>query len=412
MTLVAMKTEIVTLEKYAYGGECFGRLEDQRAVFIPFSLPGERVRIQLIEEKKGYARGKLLEILEASPDRIEPRCIHFTQCGGCHYQNIPYETQVQIKTDILRDQLVRIGKLVEPMVKPAIASRDWWHYRNHVQFHLTPEEKLGFQASRSHEVIPIQVCYLPEKPIDQTWRRLDMEAIPGLERLSLRLGVDEDVLLILESSDLETVDLEVDLPISVVQSSPGGLIVLAGDDHIFCKAASRVFRVSAESFFQVNTHMATEMVNHILENLPIPENATLIDAYCGVGLFSAFLAGAVQHLIGIETSPSACEDYVTNLDEFDNVALYEAQVSSVLPTLELRPDILIVDPPRAGLDHATMDSVLSLGVKDIVYVSCDPATLARDARRLCEGGYQLKQVTPFDLFPQTYHIESISFFTK
>jgi 23S rRNA (uracil1939-C5)-methyltransferase len=407
-----MKIETVTLEKYSYGGECFGRLEDQRAVFVPFTLPGERVRIQLIEEKKGYARGKLLEVLEASPDRIEPRCPHFTQCGGCHYQNIPYETQVQIKTEILRDQLVRIGKLVDPMVKPAIASQDWWHYRNHVQFHLTPEGKLGFQASRSHEVIPIQVCYLPEKPIDEIWRRLDMEAIPGLERLSLRLGIDEDILLILESSNLETVDLEVDLPISVVHSSPGGPIVLAGDDHILGKVASRVFRVSAESFFQVNTQMATAMVNHILENLSIPENATLIDAYCGVGLFSAFLAPGVQQLIGIETSASACEDYVANLDEFENVALYEAQVRNVLPTLEIRPDILIVDPPRAGLDPTTMDSVLSLGVKDIVYVSCDPATLARDARRLCGGGYQLKQVTPFDLFPQTYHIESLSFFTK
>jgi 23S rRNA (uracil1939-C5)-methyltransferase len=155
--------------------------------------------------------------------------------------------------------------------------------------------------------------------------------------------------------------------------------------------------------------MAALMVQHILGTLKIPEKAILIDAYCGVGLFSAFLAPRVDQLIGIESSPSACNDFVANLDEFDNVTLYEASVGDVLSTLELKPDIVMIDPPRSGLDRSAMDGLLKLSPEMIAYVSCDPATLSRDARRIAKGGYRLIQITPFDLFPQTYHIESVSF---
>ncbi|MCJ7700034.1 MAG: hypothetical protein MUO62_00485, partial [Anaerolineales bacterium] len=207
-------------------------------------------------------------------------------------------------------------------------------------------------------------------------------------------------------------ELVVDLRISVVHSGPGGSLVLAGDDFIDIDASGRPFQVSAGSFFQVNTSMAGLMVQHILENLPIPEEATLIDAYCGVGLFSAFLAPHVERLIGIETSAAACQDYGVNLDEYDHVELYEAPVGDVLPALNVKPDVILVDPPRSGLDRSSLDGILSLAPESLVYVSCDPATLSRDARRLNEGGYNLKQITPFDLFPQTYHIESISFWEK
>lgn len=407
-----MTTEILTFDKYSYGGESFGRLADKRAIFVPFTLPGEKARVRLLEGKKGYARGEVMEILEPSPDRIKPRCPHFGACGGCHYQHIPYEVQLKAKAEILRDQLVRIGKFSDPPVQPIAACPHPWNYRNQVQFHLTPEGKIGFQAPRSHEVIPIQECHLPEEPINTIWPLLDMAPIPGLDRLSVRAGAGEDVLVVLESSDPEPVELVVDLRISVVHSGPGGSLVLAGDDFIDIEVSGRPFQVSAGSFFQVNTSMAGLMVQHILENLPIPEEATLIDAYCGVGLFSAFLAPHVERLIGIETSAAACQDYGVNLDEYDHVELYEAPVGDVLPALKVKPDVILVDPPRSGLDRSSLDGILSLAPESLVYVSCDPATLSRDAHRLNEGGYNLKQITPFDLFPQTYHIESISFWEK
>jgi 23S rRNA (uracil1939-C5)-methyltransferase len=174
----------------------------------------------------------------------------------------------------------------------------------------------------------------------------------------------------------------------------------------------RAFRVSAASFFQVNTRLAGEMVQHLIDHLPVSPQTTLLDVYCGVGLFSAFFAGRVGRLIGIEASPSACEDFAANLDEFDNVELYEAPAEMALPSLEIHPDVVIVDPPRAGLDVRALEALLSQNPACIAYVSCDPSTLARDAARLISGGYRLVQVTPFDLFPQTYSIESISIFER
>jgi len=407
-----MTIETVTLDKFSFGGESFGRLADKRAIFVPYALPGEQVRIRLAEQKKGFARGELLEVLEPSPERIEPRCPHFTVCGGCHYQHLPYDAQLAAKTEILRDQLVRIGKFDNPPIQAPIASPSPWNYRNHVQFHLTPGGALGFQGPRSHEIVSIQECHLPEIILNEIWPLLDLEPIPGLDRVSLRTGSNMQVLLILESSDPEPVEVTVDLPISVVHSGPGGSLVLAGDDNLNIDVADRVFRVSAGSFFQINTPMAGFMVQHILQELSVSQDAVLVDAFCGVGLFSAFLAPHVSKLIGIETSPSACEDFAINLDEFDHVELYEATVAEVLPALQVDPDILIVDPPRAGLDRYTMDGILSLGPKTIVYISCDPATLSRDGRRLADGGYGLAQITPLDLFPQTYHIETISFWRR
>ena len=404
-----MTKEIVTLEKHAYGGESFGRLADGRAIFVPYALPGEKVQVQLVDQKKRYARGKLLQVVTPSSERITPLCPHYQDCGGCHYQHIPYDIQLDVKTDILRDQLVRIGRIDNPPLESIVPSPSPWNYRNQIQFHFTPEGKFGFQGRRSHQVVPIQECHLPDKNINDLWPRLDLEPIPGLDRFVLRCGSNGDVLLVLESSDPEPVELWVDLPVSVIHRGPGGSIVLAGDSHLVIDVFDRAFQVSAESFFQVNTLMAQIMVDYVLEHLPISPGVTLVDAYCGVGLFSAFLAPHVERLIGIEASPTACEDYVENLDHYDHVELYEAPAEDVLPSLDVKPDVIIVDPPRSGLHPRVLDGILSLTPKNLVYVSCDPATLSRDGSRLIRGGYRLTSITPFDLFPQTLHIESISF---
>jgi 23S rRNA (uracil1939-C5)-methyltransferase len=198
----------------------------------------------------------------------------------------------------------------------------------------------------------------------------------------------------------------------VVHLTDNDVVVMAGDDHLTMIVDDRLFHVSAASFFQVNTEIAGKMVGHLLAHLPVSLATTLLDVYCGVGLFSVFFAPFIGRLIGIESSPSACDDFTVNLDEFDTVELYEAPAENVLPALDLKPDIVIVDPPRLGLDKRALDALLVPGPARIAYVSCDPSTLARDAARLIAGGCRLIQVTPFDLFPHTYHIESISIFEK
>jgi len=405
-------THEITLTTLTYGGDAIGRLPDSRAVFVPFGLPGERVRVRLVEEKKNFARGKIVEILEPAPDRIDSKCKHFGVCGGCHYQNLPYEKQVQAKTDILVDQLKRIGKIENPPVQHMIACPEPWNYRNHIQFSLDEEGKLGFQAPNSYKVIPITECHLPEPSINNFWNQLEFEPETNIDRVSLRAGSDDDLMLVLESESPETPELEIEAGISVTHIYEENTVVIAGNDHIIMRVLERDFKVSAASFFQVNTVMAEKMVEHLLAQLPISQSSTLLDVYCGVGLFSAFFASKCKAVIGIESSESSCEDFAVNLDEFDNVELYEGEAEDAIQHLEAKPDIVLVDPPRAGLDKAVVDGILNLNPSLIAYVSCDPSTLARDAARLINGGYTLKQVTPFDLFPQIYHIESISIFER
>jgi 23S rRNA (uracil1939-C5)-methyltransferase len=218
-------------------------------------------------------------------------------------------------------------------------------------------------------------------------------------------------MMILESDSLETPELEIEAEISVVHLTEEDAVVIAGDDHLVIEVLGRSFKVSAGSFFQVQTAMAAKMVEHVLSLIPAP-TSTIFDVYCGVGLFSAFLAPRCERLIGIELSASACADFAVNLDEFENVELYEASAEAVLPALNVKADIVLLDPPRAGLDKAALDALMALQPPMIIYVSCDPSTLARDLKRMLEHGYTLQQVTPFDLFPQTYHIESISVLTK
>jgi len=410
----------VQLEKHTYGGDAMGRLPDGRAIFVPFGLPGEKVRIRLVEEKKNFARGEIIEILEPSPDRVSAKCKHFSECGGCHYQNLPYEKQLEIKTEILRDQLTRIGKIENPPVQFMVACPNPWNYRNHIQFSLSENGKLGFiraldGLSPSRSVLEITECHLPEPSIDDFWPQLEFEPDMDIERVALRTGKDDDLMLVLESVSPEPPELEIEAGVSVAHVYVENTVVVAGNDHILAHILDRNFKVSAPSFFQVNTLMAEKMVHHLLTCLPVSMSTTLLDIYCGVGLFSAFFAPKCKNVIGVEASASACEDFVVNLDEFDNVELYEGMAEEVLHGLVGRianPPYVIVDPPRAGIERQTLDAIVQLKPQMIAYVSCDPSTLARDARRLIEGGYKLKQVTPFDLFPQTYHIESISLFER
>ena len=405
-------TEVtVSLTIPTYGGEAMGRLEDGRAVFVAFGLPGETVRARLTEQKRGFARATLLKVLTPSPQRIVPRCVHFGICGGCHYQMLPYPAQLKLKETILRDQLTRIGKIQNPPIREMVPSPVSWNYRNHIQFHLTNDGRPGFiSAGYPQTVVPITECHLPETTLNELWPQLQFDANSPLERVSLRAG--DETMLILESDVPETPEVEIEAEISAVHLSEDESVVLAGDDHIIVDVLDRSFHVSAGAFFQVNTAMAGKMVAYLLSNLRVLPSTLLLDIYCGVGLFSAFFAPKVKQVIGIEVSAAACEDFAINLDEFSNVELYEAPAEDVLPQLKIHPDVAIVDPPRAGLDKKALDAILSLSPKTLAYISCDPSTLARDAARLIAGGYTLSEVTPFDLFPQTYHIECISIFER
>jgi 23S rRNA (uracil1939-C5)-methyltransferase len=402
----------ITLENPAYGGDTIGRLPDGRAVFVPYGIPGERVKIRIVSDKKKYARGELLEILDPSPFRIQPRCQHFGDCGGCHYQHISYEQQMIIKQKILRDQLERIGRLEEPVIEPVIPSPKIFNYRNHVQFKVGKNKKLGFYRSSKNGVLEIDECHLPDEMIDQIWPMLEIDPQTGIKSIGLRKGEGEDMLLILESPQLFDADFDVEtLPVSVAHISPEGEQVLAGSPNNIIQVKERNFLVSAGSFFQINIPLVEQVIDLIETRIP-DQVGLALELYSGVGLFSAFLAGKVERLIAIESSESAGEDFVTNLDQFENVELYQGNVEKILPFLDIEPEIVLVDPPRTGLKRVVLANLIEKNPDLIVYISCDPATLARDSRIMTEGGYIPEKFIPYDFFSQTFHIETVSFWRK
>jgi 23S rRNA (uracil1939-C5)-methyltransferase len=407
-----MQMPEISLTGLAYGGDAFGRDADGRMVFVPFALPGERVKVEIVEVHQRWARGHLVGVIESSPERIEPRCRHFTDCGGCHYQHMPYSTQLKAKTEIVRSQLERIGGFEDPPVETAVPSPSPWNTRNHLQFNLTHDGHIGFMAAGSQRVVPIEECHLPEPALVDLWPRLDVENIPGLDRIGLRSGAEGACMIMLEGEGAPEMEVIIDLPASVVWLAPGGMLVLAGEKSLTFEILDRVFVVSAGSFFQVHTVLASELVQYVLRELRAQPGETIFDLYAGVGLFSAFLAQEGARVIAIEDSSRACSDFEQNLNEFDDVELYEAAVEIALPAVRSQPDAVIVDPPRAGLSREALQQLIDLTPPRLVYVSCDPATLSRDGRRLAKVGYHLERCTPFDLFPQTFHIETVSLWQR
>lgn len=414
----------LSITSLSHAGEGVAR-HAGRVTFVPFALPGERVRVELVEEKKGFARAQLLEVLTPSPDRIEPRCPHHfsisnhqtpsSACGGCQLQHLAYPAQLAFKQGQVIEQLMRVGGWTEAearaRVRPTLPSPQPFGYRNQMQFALTAEGRLGLRAALTHHLVPIRECHIAAPPVMELFERLAIESAPEVERVTLRAGA-EDSLVVFEAR-ADAPDIETDLPVSVALLRPDGAsLALAGRDYLIETVKGRDFQISAGSFFQVNTALAERLVDEVLAALDLNGGETVLDAYCGVGLFSAFLAPLVARVIGVESFEPAVDDAAVNLDEFDNVEIYNARAEDVLPTLEARVDAVVLDPPRAGCAPTVLEALIACAPARLVYVSCDPATLARDAKRLAAGGYRLDFVQPLDLFPQTYHIESVARFAR
>ncbi|MGB9674382.1 MAG: class I SAM-dependent RNA methyltransferase [Anaerolineales bacterium] len=399
----------VEITSMAFGGAGVGRLEDGRTAFVPFVLPDERVAIAITEEKAHYVLTDLIEVLRPAPNRIKPSCPHFGECGGCHYQHTTYENQLHIKSQILRDQLQRIGGIKQPPEILIVPSPIPWEYRNTLQFHLTPNGNLGFQHAKSTATLEIQECRLAQAALQGLWRQIAFEPDLDIERIHLRCGYNDEIMMTIESTNPQAPNITVeDLPISVVHVHEDDAIVLAGSDHLWVEVLGRLFHLSPTAFFQVNNRVAEKIVQYLLSEVELDSQMTLIDGYCGGGLYSAFLAAKVGRVIGIESSASACRDFEINLDEFDHVELYQAAVEDVLPYLNIKADILLLDPPRSGLTKPVRLAISNNPPKQLVYISCDPSTLSRDAKYLQKAGLQITKLAFFDMFPQTYHIESVS----
>ncbi|HEV2989931.1 MAG TPA: 23S rRNA (uracil(1939)-C(5))-methyltransferase RlmD [Candidatus Angelobacter sp.] len=418
----------LTIEKMIYGGDGLGRNPDGKAVFVPFVLPGEEVDVTILEEKTGFSRATLNQLLQPSQARIEAGCPYFAQCGGCHYQQTSYPSQLEIKCAILRETLQRIGKFAWTN-EIVIHSAEPWNYRNRTRMKVRAggEFALGYHRMSSHNLLSVKQCPISSPAINRTiqhlWQLGEAGRVPPAITEIEIFADHADAALLLEiymlPGDSELSDFVRDMQIRVPgikgmsfftqQSGRGGgdmveLKQTFGETALTCQVGDKVFRVSAGSFFQTNRYLVRELVQAVTADGSSGRMA--LDLYAGVGLFAAHLAKRFQQVFAVESSPASADDLEKNMPR--NVTALRTTAEQFLPKCHnLRPDLVVVDPPRAGLGDKAATLLASLRVPRITYLSCDPTTLARDLRVFLEGGYRIEEVRMIDLFPQTFHIESM-----
>ncbi|HTT63068.1 MAG TPA: class I SAM-dependent RNA methyltransferase [Bryobacteraceae bacterium] len=389
----------ITVEKLVYGGDGLGRL-DGRAVLAPFVLPGERARVRGVAEKPGLVRAGLLEVLAAAPERVAPPCPYFMRCGGCHYQHAPHEIQLGLKRAILVDQLQRIGKIAAP-AEIGVVSGEPWGYRNRVQLHIA-NGVLGYREAQSHKLCAVEACPIASPAIngaiavlremlrDPRWPRF----VRGLELFG-------------NETEMQLNVLETDRPVAkrffdwCAERIPG--LVPGALNYT---AAGYTWRVSRGSFFQVNRFLIERLLETALEGAA---GRTALDLYAGVGLFSLPMAQRFEAVTAVESGSRPAADLRFNAERAGlDLCVEQADAEAWMEQLETAPDFVLMDPPRAGIGKRVVERLAHLHPPRLAIVSCDPATLARDLAGLTAAGYRIDRLTLVDLFPQTYHLETVA----
>ena len=433
---------LLDIEKLIYGGDGLARLPAGlsgnkacgrgKAVFLPFVLAGEKIEAALTEEKSGFARAQASAILEPSPHRIQPPCPHFSRCGGCHYQHASYEHQLEIKKEILRENLRRIAKLdlqCEIQVHPSPP----WNYRNRsrLQVRAQPEFAAGYFKFASHQLLPVEECPVSSPLINRGIAALWQagragKAVEGVREVEFFSNAD-DTKLLLEflcapearraavrawAEELCATMPEIMGVVAFREPQKGVQepLVAVGAPELTYRTKALAYRVSAGAFFQTNRFLADELVNIVTAGR---SGDLALDLYAGVGLFSTALACNFRHIVSVESSQTASSDLQYNLPVNGKAVRatteqYLTEYTHRVGALPLQtPDLVVVDPPRSGLGDSVARALASLSAPRLTYVSCDPATLARDLVPLQVAGYRVEQVHMVDLFPQTYHLESV-----
>ncbi|MBU8568388.1 23S rRNA (uracil(1939)-C(5))-methyltransferase RlmD [Virgibacillus pantothenticus] len=418
-------------------------------LFVPYGLPGEQALVKVIKVNKNFGFGKLLEVKQASPDRVEAPCDVYYKCGGCQLQHMSYDLQLNMKRNQVKNVMRKIAHMSHVPVHPTLGMTDPWRYRNKVQIPVgekNGELITGFFQKRSHRIIEdMDTCVIQDEVNDrmvEAVRRIanqlgitayDESKHRGvLRHIMVRTGretKDTMIVLVTRTDKLPEQDkliqaLTETYPhiksiVHNVNKEITNVIlgkktkVIWGDDYIYDTIGNIRFAISAKSFYQVNPPQTKVLYEKALEYANLNSSDVVIDAYCGIGTISLFLAQQAKKVYGIEVVPEAISDAKRNakLNGIINVEFVVGEAEKVMPWWKaqgLHPDVIIVDPPRKGCDGDFLQAMIEMQPKRIVYVSCNPSTLARDLKILDEGGYETKEVQPVDMFPQTNHVEAVS----
>jgi 23S rRNA (uracil1939-C5)-methyltransferase len=429
----------LTIERLAYGGDAIGHLEDGRAAFVQGGCPGDRVRLELVEERNRFVRARITDILLPSPDRVAAPCQYFGVCGGCTWQHISYSAQLSAKRRSVVDALVRIGGFLdaESLVRPAVPCAAEYGYRNKIELVADPASarpRLGYHRAGSDEVVQVEQCLLlprksrnAPKALGGALRYLAGENDLGLTRVGIRCAANtKDLEIALWTSPgpfqrgaaakMLSQALPATSVVRVLTRGPqkrraiAGVEVLGGKGYWRERLSGIPYSISAPSFFQVNTKMAEQLVDITMSMLDPDGSDRILDLYSGAGTFTLPLSERAGEVVAVESAGSAVRDLRRNLEHNSLWAeVVGGDAEREVATLG-RFDAAVVDPPRSGLTGPIVAALASARPRALAYVSCDPATLARDAKMLVALGMKLVSATPVDLFPQTYHVETVAHF--
>lgn len=424
----------VNIQSLAHGGDGVARLDDGRTLFVPGTCPGDDVTIEVTASHDRWARGVMRTLHVPSPDRVEPECPYFGACGGCQWQHISYERQIEAKRDTLVESLRRIGRVAAPGVEPVAPSSAAYGYRNKIELSAGTGSRgpvFGFMRAGSADILPIDSCHLlpgrarrSPKALAGALRFVASRGALDIQRAALRVSSAGEVSVdlwtgpgpfpraavarvVAESTGAATVT-RIIFRGALERRDVSQVEVLMGRGAWSETLDDDCYLVSAPSFFQVNTLGAMELRARALELLAINGTMRVADLYAGAGTFTLPLARAAGDVVAVEGSRYALSDLRRNLEHAGLSAdIVPGDAAHALPDLG-HLDAALIDPPRSGLADSAMRALVDARIERIVYVSCDPATLARDVNRLISAGYEAKRFVPVDLFPQTYHLETIA----
>ncbi len=402
----------------AHGGMALGRDKGGRAIFVPFAISGETVRVRVPDDKRGYARAELLEVIEPSPDRVLPRCRHFGICGNCHFQHMTYDAELRAKEAAVLDQLTRVGGLKNPPLRPILPAPAPAPYEYRAEAALFPADEggLGYWSPTEERVFRVAECPILQPALEAALPDLDVD-LPGLRRLTLRLGDEDDLLAALEVEDVEPPELAVDFPVSVSIVLPDHTAAtLIGDPFLMRAIGGRAFRFSPGVPYPVNPAAAESMARVIVELAEIAESDVVLESPGGAGWLTAALAERSGTVIAVEPNPDAVADAAENLDAFDNVAIYQGTEEEVFPAQAAEVDVVILRPGvyrlERGLSPAAFALLERLRPRRRIIVAGEVGTMARDAKRLTKMGYRPLAFQPVDLWPRSFQTEVISLWRK
>ncbi len=441
------KKKIIEIHNITYGGDGIGNLPSGKAIFVPKTIPGEKHLVEVVKEKKNYAYGKTVKLLHKTDERIKARCEIFEDCGGCQWQHMDYESQKEYKEDILKDSLNRIGKINDIEIRSIIGMDYPWFYRNKAIMPVAlidDEITAGFYKRGTHQVVDNHTCYIQHQLINRI-KRYAIEILNQYDNISvyneknhagllrhlhIRVGVcTNQALLTFITTDNEFEEIneianrlmdEIPELVGVVRNinSKDTNVLLGeknyaikGQDYINDYIGKRKYKISHDSFFQVNTIQAEKLYNIVNEYANLRGDEIIVDAFSGIGSIAIFLKENYDTVYGIESNENAVKDsrYNASLNNLKNCQFMQGDVTEEIPKLtakDQKPDIVIFDPPRSGLNEEIINNVIDNKIQKVIYVSCNPTTLARDLKEL-KKYYDIKKVQPVDMFPQTYHVETV-----